>query len=80
VTAILDATAADPEQIITELQRLLDERTVERDKYRAERDEALEQQTATAEVLRLRSRSGPSAATQAMYWHASDGERVAQAT
>ncbi len=42
--ATLDRVAADPEQTIAELQRQLDERT-------AERDEALDQQTATAEVL-----------------------------
>src|SRR6266567_1477221 len=42
VTAMLDA--ANLQQTIAELQRQLDERT-------AERDEALDQQTATAEVL-----------------------------
>jgi GAF domain-containing protein len=47
------ATAADPQQIITELKRQLDRRTVERDEYRAERNEALEQQTATAKVLQV---------------------------
>jgi hypothetical protein len=50
---MLDANAADPQQIITELQGQLDQRTAERDKYRAERDEALDQQTATAEVLQV---------------------------
>jgi GAF domain-containing protein len=40
----LDSNSADPQQIIAELRRQLAERT-------AERDEALEQQTATAEVL-----------------------------
>jgi two-component system NtrC family sensor kinase len=50
---MLDANAADPQQIITELQGQLDQRTVERDKYRAERDEALERETATAEVLQV---------------------------
>src|SRR5271165_1052519 len=49
--ATLDRVAADPEQTIAELQRQLDERT-------AERDEALEQQTATAEVLQV-SNSSP---------------------
>ena len=42
--------AADPQQIIAELQRKLDERT-------AERDEATAQQAATAEVLKVISRS-----------------------
>src|SRR4051812_34204558 len=40
----LDSNSADPQQIVAELRRQLAERT-------AERDEALEQQTATAEVL-----------------------------
>ena len=53
MTSMLDANAADPQQIITELQGQLDQRTVERDKYRAERDEALERETATAEVLQV---------------------------
>jgi two-component system NtrC family sensor kinase len=42
--------AADPQQIIAELQRKLDERT-------AERDEAIAQQAATADVLKVISRS-----------------------
>jgi two-component system NtrC family sensor kinase len=42
--------AADPQQIIAELQRKLEERT-------AERDEATAQQAATAEVLKVISRS-----------------------
>ena len=46
MTAILDAAAADPWQIIADLQSKLDKRT-------AERDEALAQQTATAEVLQV---------------------------
>ena len=41
-----DSTSADPRQIIADLQR-------ERDEAKAERDEALEQQTATAEVLQV---------------------------
>ena len=41
-----DSTLADPQQVIAELQRQLGERT-------AERDEAIKQQTATAEVLQV---------------------------
>ena len=41
-----DDSSVDPWQIIVDLQRKLDERT-------AERDEALDQQTATAEVLEV---------------------------
>ena len=41
-----DGTLADPQQVIAELQRQLDERT-------AERDEALARETATAEVLQV---------------------------
>jgi hypothetical protein len=41
-----DDTVANPAQVIANLQRQLDERT-------AERDEALAQQTATAEVLQV---------------------------
>ena len=46
MTAISDKTAADPQQIIAELERKLDERT-------SERDEALERQTATAGILQI---------------------------
>jgi two-component system NtrC family sensor kinase len=46
MTAIPDKTAADPQQIIADLERKLDERT-------SERDEALERQTATADILQV---------------------------
>jgi GAF domain-containing protein len=46
MSATPDSTLANPEQFIADLQRQLAE-------CRAERDEALEQQTATAEVLRV---------------------------
>src|SRR5215472_552266 len=48
-----DATLSNPEQIIAGLQRELAECRVELDKRTAERDEALDQQTATAEVLQV---------------------------
>jgi hypothetical protein len=44
--AIPDSTLADSEQLIADLQRQLAER-------RAERDEALQRETATAEVLQV---------------------------
>jgi GAF domain-containing protein len=49
MTAIPDKTAADPQEIIAELKRKLDERT-------SERDEALERQTATADILQVIAR------------------------
>jgi two-component system NtrC family sensor kinase len=50
MTETLNDAAADPQQIIAEIQRKLAERT-------AERDELLQQQTATAEVLKSISQS-----------------------
>src|SRR5215470_15905185 len=49
MSATPDNTLADPEQLIADLQRQLAE-------CKAERDEALEQQTATAEVLQVINR------------------------
>src|SRR5215469_1326482 len=48
-----DSTLSNPDQIIADLQRELAECRVELDKRTAERDQALEQQTATAEVLQV---------------------------
>jgi GAF domain-containing protein len=55
-----DSTSADPRQIIADLRRELDECRAERDNAQrkldertTERDEAIAQQTATAEVLRV---------------------------
>ena len=47
------STLSNPEQIIADLRRELAECRVELDKRTAEREEALEQQTATAEVLQV---------------------------
>jgi PAS domain S-box-containing protein len=48
-----ESALADPQQVITNLQRQLDERTAERDALRRELADAREQQTATAEVLQV---------------------------
>src|SRR5436305_14662956 len=48
-----DSTLADPQQVIADLGRRLAESTAERDQHRAERDEAIAAQTATAEVLQV---------------------------
>jgi hypothetical protein len=60
MSATPDSTLADPRQIIADLKRELDECRVERDKAQrtldertTERDEALAQQAATAEVLQV---------------------------
>src|SRR2546421_951658 len=48
-----DSTLDDPQQIIADLKRQLAESNAERDHLRSERDEALEQKTATADVLQV---------------------------
>src|SRR6267378_1732040 len=48
-----DRTLDDLQQTIADLKRQLAESNAERDHLRSERDEALEQQTATAEVLQV---------------------------
>jgi hypothetical protein len=48
--AMLDDAATDPQPTVAALQRELDQRT-------AERDEALAQQAATSEILRVIARS-----------------------
>jgi hypothetical protein len=50
MSATRDNTLADPERLITDLQRQLSD-------CKAERDEALEREKASAEVLQLISRS-----------------------
>jgi GAF domain-containing protein len=51
MSATPDSRLANPEQLIADLQRQLAEREAELAECKTERDEALEQQTATAEVL-----------------------------
>src|SRR5215467_6335572 len=46
-----DSTLADPQQIIADLRRERDEAKTEREKLQRDLADALEQQTATAEVL-----------------------------
>src|SRR5438270_231102 len=48
-----DSTLDDLQQTIADLKRQLAESNAERDHLRSERDEALEQQTATTEVLQV---------------------------
>jgi two-component system NtrC family sensor kinase len=50
---MLDNRAVDPSQINADLRRQLDQRTAEVKALTAERDEAIAQQTATAEVLQV---------------------------
>src|SRR5262249_14371778 len=51
MSATSGSTLANPELLIADLQRQLAEREAELAECKAERDEALAQQTATAEVL-----------------------------
>ena len=46
-----DSTLADPQQVIADLQRRLEESIAERDALRRQLADSVEQQTATAEVL-----------------------------
>ena len=51
MSATPDSTLANPEQLIADLQRQLAERETELTECKAERDTALQRETATAEVL-----------------------------
>ena len=53
MSATPDSTLVNPEQLVADLQRQLAECRTELTQRTAERDEALEQQTATAEVLQV---------------------------
>ena len=53
MSATPDSTLANPEQLMADLQCQLAEREAELAKCKAERDQAFEQQTATAEVLQV---------------------------
>jgi len=53
MSATPDSTLANPEQRIADLERQLAEREADLAECKAERDEALEQQAATAEVLQV---------------------------
>jgi hypothetical protein len=71
-----DNTVGDPSQIIANLQCKLEQRTAElsasiaeRDAYKAERDEALEQQTAMADVLGVINASpGELTPSSTLFW------------
>ena len=53
MSATPDSTFTNPDQRIADLERQLAEREVELAECKAERDEALKQQTATAEVFQV---------------------------
>src|SRR5215475_1919094 len=53
MSATPDSTLANPEQRIADLERQLAERETQLAECKAERNEAFEQQTATAEVLQV---------------------------
>jgi adenylate cyclase len=53
MSATPDSTLANPEQRIADLERQLAESNAERDRLRSERDEGLQRETASAEVLQV---------------------------
>src|SRR5215813_4151447 len=53
MSATPDSTLANPEQLIADLHRQLAEHEAELAECKSERDEALQRETATAEVLRV---------------------------
>ena len=53
MSATPDSTLTNPEQLIGDLQRQLADCQAERDEYKAQYDEALQRETATAEVLQV---------------------------
>ena len=53
MSAMPDSTFTGPEQRIADLERQLAECQAERDEYKVERDQALQRETATAEVLQV---------------------------
>ena len=53
MSATPDSTLANPEQLIADLQRRLAEREAELAESKTERDEALQRETASTEVLQV---------------------------
>ena len=63
-----DSTFTSPERLIADLQRQLAEREVELAECKTERDEALQRESATAEVLELSPNFGDGLKDQAAAW------------